>query len=162
METIKTNEPEYAGFWLRVAAALIDGAIIGVATMFIFLIFFAFIGISIYSLNSMQLSKPQEVGTIISMVLAYIGLILTIIIMNWLYFAIMESSKGATIGKSAVGITVTDMQGNKISFWRATGRHFGKIISGFFYIGYIMVAFTDKNQGLHDMMADCLVIKKNC
>ncbi|MCI0556277.1 MAG: RDD family protein, partial [Anaerolineae bacterium] len=63
--------------------------------------------------------------------------------------------------KMALGIVVTDMNGNRISFGRATGRYFGKILSGLIiYIGYIMVAFTEKKQGLHDMMASCLVLNK--
>jgi len=53
------------------------------------------------------------------------------------------------------------MDGNRIGFGRATGRHFAKIISGIILlIGYLMVAFTQKKQGLHDMMAGCLVVNK--
>lgn len=74
----------------------------------------------------------------------------------------MESSaKQATLGKMAVGIVVTDMNGGRISFGNATGRFFGKILSGLIiYVGFIMVAFTDKKQGLHDMMAGTLVVQK--
>jgi uncharacterized RDD family membrane protein YckC len=61
----------------------------------------------------------------------------------------------------ALGIVVTDAQGQRVSFARATGRYFGKIISSIIlYIGFIMVAFTEKKQGLHDIMADCLVVVK--
>lgn len=81
----------------------------------------------------------------------------------WLYFALMESSiRMATVGKQVVGIIVTDMNGNRISFARATGRYFGKIISSFILcIGYLMAAWTDKNQALHDMMAGTLVLNVN-
>jgi len=62
----------------------------------------------------------------------------------------------------ALGIKVTDIEGNKITFTRATGRYFGKIISNMtIYIGYIMAGFTVKKQALHDIIADCLVIKKD-
>ena len=62
----------------------------------------------------------------------------------------------------ALGIKVTDLEGNRISFGKATGRYFGKIVSGILlFIGYIMVAFTSKKQGMHDMMAGCLVINKS-
>jgi uncharacterized RDD family membrane protein YckC len=72
-----------------------------------------------------------------------------------------SSSKRATLGKMALGIIVTDLEGKRISFGRATGRFFSKILSGIIiYIGFIMVAFTDKKQGLHDMIAGTLVIAK--
>ncbi len=59
----------------------------------------------------------------------------------------------------ALGIKVTDLDGNRISFGRATGRYFGKIISGMiFYIGFMMAGWTQKKQALHDMLAGCLVI----
>ena len=79
----------------------------------------------------------------------------------WLYFAIMESSTWqATIGKRLFDIRVTDLHGRQISFWRATGRHFGKNISALILsIGYIMAAFTDRKQALHDLMAGCLVLR---
>ena len=82
-------------------------------------------------------------------------------VVSWLYFALLESSpKQATLGKMALGIKVTDLDGNRISFGRATGRFFAKIISGvILMIGYIMAAFTAKKQALHDIIASTLVIK---
>jgi len=60
-----------------------------------------------------------------------------------------------------LGIVVTDMNGQRISFGRATGRYFAKIISQIIlFIGYLMIAFTEKKQGLHDIMANCLVVVK--
>ncbi len=81
----------------------------------------------------------------------------------WLYFTLMESSsKQGTLGKMALGLAVTDLDGSRISFGRATGRYFGRIISSLIIgIGYIMAGFTDKKQALHDMMAGCLVIRKS-
>lgn len=82
---------------------------------------------------------------------------------SWLYFSIMESSKAqATIGKMALSLKVTDMEGNRISFGRATGRFFGKFISEIILmIGFMMAGWTEKKQALHDMMADTLVIRLN-
>jgi uncharacterized RDD family membrane protein YckC len=78
----------------------------------------------------------------------------------WLYFALLESSsRQATLGKMALGIKVTDLSGDGVSFCRATGRHFGKIISALtFLTGYLMAGLTRKKQGLHDMVAGCLVV----
>ena len=70
-----------------------------------------------------------------------------------------SSSKQGTVGKMILNLRVVDMLGNRISFGRATGRFFGKILSGLILnIGYIMAAFTEKKQALHDMLAGCLVI----
>jgi uncharacterized RDD family membrane protein YckC len=61
----------------------------------------------------------------------------------------------------ALSLQVTDLEGKRISFARATGRYFGKIISGMiFMIGYIIAGLTEKKQALHDIMASCLVIRK--
>ena len=80
----------------------------------------------------------------------------------WFYFAGMESSSyQATPGKQAMGIIVTDLDGNRVSFARATGRHFAEFLSMItFFIGYLMIIFTKKKQGLHDMIANCLVINR--
>ncbi|MFY9676334.1 MAG: RDD family protein, partial [Terriglobales bacterium] len=80
---------------------------------------------------------------------------------SWLYEALMESSSyQATLGKMIFGMKVTDLYGNRISFARATGRHFAKIVSGLLLcIGFIMVGLTERKQGLHDMMAGTLVPK---
>jgi uncharacterized RDD family membrane protein YckC len=72
-----------------------------------------------------------------------------------------SSSRQATLGKMALGIVVTDMDGKRISFGRAVGRNLGKIISQIIlFIGFLMVAFTQKKQGLHDIIANCLVVVK--
>ena len=61
----------------------------------------------------------------------------------------------------ALGLLVTDRQGNRIGFGRATGRYFGKIISALIlFIGFMMAGWTERKQALHDMMADTLVVRK--
>ncbi len=123
---------QYAGFWKRFVAAFIDGLI--------------------WFIPSIVFHK----------VFSYFGGWLTGLITSWLYYALMESStRQATLGKQALGIIVTDMQGNRISFNQATGRYFAKLISGFILcIGYIMAGFTEKKQALHDIIANCLVVSK--
>jgi uncharacterized RDD family membrane protein YckC len=76
------------------------------------------------------------------------------------YYSLLESSSWqGTLGKKLLGMRVTDLNGNRISFGRATGRYFGKILSGMIcFIGFVMVAFTEKRQGLHDMLAGTLVV----
>lgn len=88
--------------------------------------------------------------------------IITNIVGIWLYFALQESSeRQATIGKRALNIYVTDLQGQRLSFGQATGRHFGKILSALVLgIGYMMAGFTEKKQALHDMLAGTLVRRR--
>lgn len=80
------------------------------------------------------------------------------IVLVWLYYALMHSSeRQATFGQQAMGFVMTDMQGNRVTFGKATGQYFASIISGMILlIGYIMIGFTEKKQGLHDMMAGTL------
>ena len=86
------------------------------------------------------------------------------LLLTWLYHALMESSEWqATLGKKVLGLVVTDMAGRRVSFGRATGRHFAKIITNMVpaFIGYIMAGFTERKQALHDMIAGCLVRRNN-
>jgi len=72
-----------------------------------------------------------------------------------------SSSKQATFGKLILGLVVTDSAYQRISFGKASGRHFGKLLAGAILgIGFLMVGITDRKQGLHDLMAGTLVIRK--
>ena len=138
--------PHYAGFWLRFWAYLIDGFILGLLPFVVALI-------------AAPLFFAGGLGA-----LAVGGMIFIVPILwteGWLYYAFMESSPyQATLGKKALGLKVTDMNGRPVSFGRATGRYFGKVLSHMLLnIGFIMAGFTQKKQALHDMLADCLVIR---
>ncbi|MBI3193935.1 MAG: RDD family protein, partial [Ignavibacteriae bacterium] len=106
---------KYAGFWKRFAAILIDKLIIAVASLIILLPFIAMIGISAF----ITARDVENIGFLFSMVIVYILAALMIVIAEWLYFAIMESQRGATIGKMVLNIVVTDLQGHRITFGRA-------------------------------------------
>jgi uncharacterized RDD family membrane protein YckC len=139
----------YGGFWIRVVAAIIDGIILHVAVSPIRMIFGGL------RLAGMMSGVPH-IG------LGFLGGGVTLIALvfgSWLYEAFMQSSSyQATLGKMIFGMKVTDLNGNRISFERATGRHFAKWLSGMILgIGYIMVGFTDRKQGLHDLLAGTLV-----
>lgn len=79
----------------------------------------------------------------------------------WLYSAGFEASKWqGSVGKRIMGIRVTDMQGERIGFGRASGRHWAKLISGLAAgLGYLVIPFTQHKRGWHDMIADCRVVK---
>jgi uncharacterized RDD family membrane protein YckC len=148
---------QYAGFWKRFLAALIDGLIAGAVQT---VIQFILIGVGVISMSDLQAGPgTEEYRHYLAVMWILGGLMFAVQI---LYFTIMESSsKQATLGKMVLGIVVTDPDGKRVSFGRALGRNLGKIISSIILlIGYFMIAFTAKKQGLHDIMADCLVVVK--
>jgi len=148
----------YAGFWLRLVAFIIDAIVLHFVFTIVTLPFIASMGIRGIMRGHMPMS-PEELIPLIRG-LFHIFLIRTVL--NWLYYALLESSAWqATLGKKALGLEVTDMEGRRISFGRATGRFFAKIISSIIlFIGFIMAGFTEKKQALHDMIAGTLVIRK--
>ena len=135
------------GFWKRLIAIIIDSFLL----TFITLGFMFFIGFFVGGM----LSEPESVAKINNF-----GLLIDVVIV-WLYFAIQESSKQqATLGKRLIGIYVTGKDGSRLSFAQATIRYFSKYLSSIFFIGFIMAAFTKNKQGLHDMIADTLVVNR--
>ena len=161
METVQFR---YAGFWKRLVAYIIDSIIISVASGILLIPFLAVVGLGIFSMHDSNLSYDTDtaVGLIIAMIAGYLVLVAGIAIAGWIYFALMESSSPqGTLGKMALGVKVTDMAGNRISFGRATGRYFAKMISSLTLgVGYIMAGFTQQKQALHDIIAGCLVVNK--
>lgn len=155
-------EKKYAGFWWRFLAIIIDGIIIGIVQWIAITPLIAAIGIGAYKAASGDMSEGEIIGMAGALFGAAMLTWLITIAIGWLYFALMESSKlQGTVGKLALKIVVSDMEGNRISFGRATGRYFGKILSAIIiYIGFIMAGFTEKKQGLHDIIAGTLVWKK--
>lgn len=78
----------------------------------------------------------------------------------WLYYALMECSlRQATPGKMALGIKVVDLRGERVGFLRASARFFAKLLSMVGFVGFFIIDFTEKKQGLHDMVAGALVIR---
>lgn len=147
--TIRTA---YAGFWLRFVAWIIDSLILSAAFLII-----------LVPLAPLLFRHRPFVGPMLMP--ATMALLFWFYAFNllgvWLYFALFESSTWqATPGKRVLGLFVTDMQGRQISFGRATVRFFGKLLSSaVLFIGYFMAGFTAQKQALHDMLADCLVLR---
>jgi uncharacterized RDD family membrane protein YckC len=149
----------YAGFWKRFAAYLIDSIIISIASLILLIPFFLIVGLG--ALQGMDEEYNGGPELLIAFIGTYLMLVCLLMIGQWLYFAIMESTKGATLGKMVLNIQVTDMQGQRLTFGRASGRHFAKLISGLTLgIGYIIAGFTQQKQALHDIIAGCLVVNK--
>jgi uncharacterized RDD family membrane protein YckC len=148
---------QYAGFWKRFLAAIFDTVLVIVVAGPVAIILGIILGSSIGSLVGL-LENNDFFPAVFSAVFFFIAGIF--LVLRWLYFAIMESSSHqGTVGKVLMGIRVTDINGNRISFWRATLRHFAKMLSAMvYYLGYLMIGFTEKKQGLHDIIAGCLVV----
>lgn len=145
----------YARFWQRFAAAIIDKLITGA-----FAGIYAALGGWFYAFATGTAGTFLVGDALFTTVV--IGFLICFFSFDWLYYAILESSNlQATLGKLALGIRVTDLEGNRISFGRASGRHFAKIISRMTaYIGYVLAAFTERKQALHDLIAGCLLLKR--
>jgi uncharacterized RDD family membrane protein YckC len=137
----------HAGFWIRFVAYFLDGIILSVVAWILLLLLF--IPMGLYQ------GQSDDVWPIVVFYLIVLP-------MQWLYFALFESSRHqATLGKMALGIVVTDARGERIGFGRASGRYFAKIISGMiFYIGFMMAGWTSHKQALHDLMAETFVVNK--
>jgi len=164
----------YAGFWKRFLAFIIDQIIISIASSILILPIIMFFGLSFlpfkhmkelneFSVTSISLQNSTDgIVLLSSFVIVTIIFSIGFTLLKWLYFALMESSaKQATLGKMALGIKVVDLNGSRISFGKATGRYFGKIISALIlYIGFMMAGWTVRKQALHDIMAGCLVINQ--
>ena len=147
----------YAGFWLRFVAYLIDVVVIWIVLLPIY----ALIG-GVFGLSMASIARNPDASALAGSALGTLLLLEGLAVVGvWLYYAFMESSTWqGTIGKKLLGLRVTDLNGSRVSFGRASGRFFGKIVSGFtLMIGYIMAGFTEKKQALHDMIAGCLVVK---
>ena len=136
MPPVVPEQPRYAGFWIRLLAYIIDAVVLGVITFPL-----------IQVLTSMGIAgdSTNVLGIAIS----------------WMYFAVFESSEWmASPGKKVLGLIVTDDQGMRLSVGRATRRYFAKIMSALLLgIGFFMIAFTARKQGLHDKIFHTLVLR---
>lgn len=145
----------YGGFWIRFVAFVIDGIIISVvlwpamATL-----------VGVWGWGTFH--GGLENGNTWGYMAVFPALRAVTAGAGWLYEALLLSSPWqATVGKKLLGLKVTDESGNRISFARATGRHFAKYISFLtLCIGFIMAAFTERKRALHDIIAGTLVMKE--
>src|SRR6476660_3060245 len=149
----------YGGFWIRFLAHLIDHVILSAvaAPLFFIMVLPSIVRIARQA-ELDQEPSPEMIIAIVSSVFVYVALAF---VGQWLYEALLTSSSWqGTIGKRVLRLKVVDEAGNRISFGRSTGRFFAKILSSmFFCIGFIMIGFTERKTGLHDMLAGTKVLK---
>ena len=142
----------YAGFWIRFLAVFIDGLILFAITFPVRLILHVPMGFMGH--------RAPGVNPLVMLPLIGLSLLISVVT-GWLYEAyFISSERQATLGKMALGIRVTTDTGQRLSFMHATGRHFAKWVSSFtLLVGYIMAAFTERKQALHDMIAGTVVVR---
>ena len=147
----------YAGFFRRAVALILDMLIVSIPTT---LIFGPMLAVETLSLGGVD---PNNLSAVQAGVLGvtFFSWQLVSFVLTWLYFAFFESSKKqSTWGKRLLGIKVVGIDGKRISFARATGRFFAKMLSYIIsYIGFIMAGFTSRKRALHDMIAETYVVK---
>lgn len=138
---IDVSSMQYAGFWRRAASLLLDSVFVSLLTIPV-----AIAGVAL----------ADVIGSGVAVALMYaisIGIV-------WLYYAMQESGPNqATWGKRIMGLVVSDMQGQRLSFGRAAGRHLGRFFSILLlYLGYVLALFTERRQTLHDKLAGTVVL----
>jgi uncharacterized RDD family membrane protein YckC len=151
------GEIVYAGFWKRFAAYFIDSILVGIVTWVVQMIVMAGFGVSA---GLTARSNPGDMIAGAGLFGFLLGMLILPLAMQAVYFAWMHASdRQATLGKMAVGIKVTDDDGQPISFARGIGRYLAGILSSLtLCIGYVMAGFTDRKRALHDMVASTLVV----
>jgi uncharacterized RDD family membrane protein YckC len=136
----------YAGFWKRGGAKIIDGIILQLAY---FLMFFSF-GVSIISTRR----TPEELPLVMVLTLVYY-------LIYFAYETFFVGKFGATPGKMALKIKIINADGSKVGYLKAFGRLFANWLSGIILcIGYIMAAFDEEKRALHDRICNTRVILK--
>lgn len=169
----KSGDPEegvyyrkYGGFWRRLFAFFIDLIFILVIDVFAVgaFSFSSTLGKVYLVLKGNSVSAVFGSGSMTQILIPVVtAAVFLLVIIPWIYYAGLEATKNqATLGKLALRLVVTDMKGRRISFARATLRHFSKILSLLVIgIGFFMIGFTCRKQGLHDIIAGCLVHIQN-
>lgn len=142
-------EAQYASRWRRFFAALLDGIILLVFQSIIGMM----LGFGALSLTGNEFTSAATTAVWMSYVVN-----LTISVAYWVF---LQASMGQTLGKKALGIKVVDSEGKTPSVVTFFLREIvGKIVSAIILlIGYLMILWDDKRQGLHDKIAGTYVIK---
>jgi len=145
-----TQSAIYASFGARFGAHLLDCLLVSIVGFLVI----AAGGAVIEILSGISPNEDAE-GAVacVSFLLAMTA--------DLVYRAGLESSKHqATVGKMVLKIRVTDLNGQRLSFTRATGRYFARLVSVLLFgMGFVIAAFTERRQALHDFAAGTLVLK---
>ena len=149
-EGVAVSEVQYAGFWIRAGAKMIDWLILMIPQ-------FIFNMVIMGSVN-MQPGNPEQLAVMSGRIILSFVLQLLVPLIYTTWFL---GKFSATPGKMACGLKFITAENEKISYLRAFGRHFGDLLSGIILaIGYLMVAFNSEKKALHDIICNTRVIKR--
>lgn len=154
------SDDEYAGFWLRVVAFIIDAIVLSVVYLLIIIPIYNFFAPDpVYESTGpgLVVEEPDMLNG--WLVLDFSQVILAVTAIG--YYAVMEASRHqASLGKMAMDLKVTDTEGGRLTFSRAVLRNTSKLLSSLLLmVGHVAAAFTKRKQALHDLIADALVMK---
>lgn len=140
LDDLNYNQPQKAGFALRLRATLLD--------LLMLLICASFLVLFLFILSYFMPFVTVNVGVVL------LG------VSGFLYSPLMESSKiQGSLGKQGLNLRVVDKDGKRIGFGRAVLRFLVKIVSlGLFFVGFVMIAFSEDKKGLHDIVTGTTVI----
>jgi len=142
--SLQTGALNYAGFWIRFAAKMVDGLILGLPFMVTFF-YLAF--------RHARSATPGEFDP--TMLLVQLGFI----VIQMIYQIFFVGKYGATPGKMVCKLRIVTGEGDTVGYGRATGRFFAEMLSGMIcYIGYLMVAFDGQKRALHDHICNTRVV----
>jgi len=162
------SDTRYPALWLRAVAAVVDLMVIGV----VLAVFVSFLAVAKGTSRAFLELHPGEPPSAIFSAFGMSGvyqILFFFVVSSWIYFAVMESSVWqGTVGKKLLNIHVADLQGDRVTFMRASGRFFGGRLllhvpyAGglYFTVDCICAGVTSRKQALHDLMAGCLVLRK--
>jgi len=160
----------YAGFWIRVFAGLIDFVILLIP--FSVAVSFAAVGMNIWYSFFFALRPGQPLPEDLvrkGPALLSIG-VSALILFGWLYFALLESSNWrGTLGKHMLGLYVADERGDRIGFWRASQRfaagrllmHVPIVGLYYFIVDCLCIMVVPRNRAIHDVLSRCLVLQES-
>ena len=147
-----------AGFWRRLAALFIDSMVVGFAYYLVLIVCVVVLGVG-GSLLMRGGNNTEGMAAMFGM-MALVYLLYPVISAAY-YVGFESSAKQATLGKMAVGIKVTDIDGRRLTLGRALLRWLAVMLNYLtLYIGYLIAAFTERKQGLHDMAVGTLVVDR--
>jgi uncharacterized RDD family membrane protein YckC len=144
-------QPEYAGFWRRTLAFIIDFVLINIVAWILLVPPSAVLGFTMDGIV-----PAEHLGAVVQIFGYLLGLLL-----SWLYFTLLESSRWqATVGKKVLGLRVADQMHRRIGFGRANARYWSKNLSALIFgTGFLMIGLSARKQGLHDRIASTIVLR---
>lgn len=144
----KTEGRVYAGFFVRLAAYLIDSLIVGVVMLAVRI-----------PLAILSLISPENILTM-DFIFEFSVADIVIYVLSVTYFILLTYFTGATLGKRLMHIQVVSAEDRKMTFFEVVYREtIGRFLSTLIvYVGYIMIAIHGEKRGLHDLMSDTKVV----